>query len=251
MLKIEHLNLSFGGLKATNAVCMHIKPNQITALIGPNGAGKTTLFNQIAGVYRPDSGEIWFDGKRIDGKKPFQINAMGISRTYQVINLFTEMTVLENVLVGMHSRLKSGFWKNLVHTQDMRREEKAAVDKAYSLLEFVNLEGLAQERAGNLSYGKQRLLEIVRGMASDPKLLLLDEPAAGMNSAEKEELNAYIRKIIERGITVLVVEHDMKLVMDISDEIYVIEAGKNLSSGTPEVVQNDPAVIKAYLGGDE
>jgi len=251
MLKVEHLNLSFGGLKATNDVSMHVKPNQITALIGPNGAGKTTLFNQIAGVYKPDSGEIWFDGKRIDGKSPFQINELGISRTYQVINLFTEMSVLENVLVGMHPRLKSGFWKNILHTPDMRKEERAAREKAYELLEFVGLKDLADERAGNLSYGKQRLLEIVRGMASDPKLLLLDEPAAGMNSAEKEELNTYIRKIISRGITVLVVEHDMKLVMDISDEIYVIETGKNLSSGTPEYVQNDPAVIKAYLGGDE
>jgi len=251
MLKVEHLNLSFGGLKATNDVCMHVKPNQITALIGPNGAGKTTLFNQIAGVYTPDSGEIWFDGKRIDGKKPYQINDAGIARTYQVINLFTKMTVLDNVLVGMHTRLKSGYWKNILRVPSMRKEEKAALEKAYELLEFVGLKDLAHETAGNLSYGKQRLLEIVRGMASDPKLILLDEPAAGMNSAEKEELNTYIRKIIERGITVLVVEHDMKLVMDISDEIYVIKAGKNLAFGTPEEVQNNPAVIKAYLGGDE
>ncbi|MBQ9882482.1 MAG: ABC transporter ATP-binding protein [Synergistes sp.] len=251
MLRVEHLNLSFGGLKATNDVSMHVKPGNITALIGPNGAGKTTIFNQITGVYKPDSGEIWFDGKRIDGLKPFQVNDAGISRTYQVINLFRRMSVLENVLVGMHTRLKSGFWKNLVHTGGMRKEEKGAYDKAFELLEFVGLHDNANDQAGSLSYGQQRLLEIVRGMANDPKLILLDEPAAGMNSAEKEDLNVLIRRIIDRGITVFLVEHDMKLVMDISDEIYVINAGANLASGTPEEVQNNPEVVRAYLGGDE
>ena len=251
MLKIEHLNLTFGGLKATNDVSMHVKPNQITALIGPNGAGKTTLFNQIAGVYTSDSGDIFFNGKRINGLKPYQVNNLGISRTYQVINLFSDMSVLENVLVGMHPRLKSNFWKDVLHTKSMRKEEEECLKKALELLQFVDLDDLADERAGNLSYGKQRLVEIVRGLASDPKLILLDEPAAGMNSAEKEELNTYIRKIIDRGVTVLLVEHDMKLVMDISDDIYVIEAGRNLASGTPKEVQNNPAVIKAYLGGDE
>ena len=251
MLKIEHLNLSFGGLKATNDICMHLKEGEITALIGPNGAGKTTLFNQITGVYKPDSGEIWFNGNRIDGKRPYQINAAGISRTYQVINLFRKMTVLENVQVGMHTRLKSGYWKNLIHTKSMKEEEKASLAKAYELLDFVGLTPYANDQAGSLSYGQQRLLEIVRGMANDPKLLLLDEPAAGMNSAEKEDLNVLIRRIVERGITVLIVEHDMKLVMDIADDIYCIEYGTNLANGTPEEIQKNPEVIRAYLGGDD
>ncbi|QUO38537.1 ABC transporter ATP-binding protein [Dysosmobacter sp. Marseille-Q4140] len=251
MLKIEHLNLSFGGLKATNDICMHVKPNQITALIGPNGAGKTTLFNQITGVYKPDSGQIWFNGVRIDGKKPYQINDAGISRTYQVINLFRKMSVLENVQVGMHTRLKSNYWKNLIHTKSMRIEEAASLERAYELLDFVGLTEHAKDQAGSLSYGKQRLLEIIRGMANDPKLILLDEPAAGMNSAEKEDLNVLIRRIIDRGITVLVVEHDMKLVMDVADEIYVIESGTNLANGTPKEIQSHPEVIRAYLGGDD
>ena len=251
MLKIEHLNLSFGGLKATNDICMHVKPNQITALIGPNGAGKTTLFNQITGVYKPDSGQIWFNGVRIDGKKPYQINDAGISRTYQVINLFRKMSVLENVQVGMHTRLKSNYWKNLIHTKSMRIEETASLERAYELLDFVGLTEHAKDQAGSLSYGKQRLLEIIRGMANDPKLILLDEPAAGMNSAEKEDLNVLIRRIIDRGITVLVVEHDMKLVMDVADEIYVIESGTNLANGTPKEIQSHPEVIRAYLGGDD
>ena len=154
MLKIEHLNLSFGGLKATNDICMHLKPGEITALIGPNGAGKTTLFNQITGVYKPDSGEIWFNGERIDGKRPYQINAAGISRTYQVINLFRKMTVLENVQVGMHTRLKSGYWKNLIHSRRMKAEEKASLEKAYELLDFVGLTPYANDQAGSLSYGQ-------------------------------------------------------------------------------------------------
>ena len=251
MLKINNLNLSFGGLKATNNVTMHVKPNQITALIGPNGAGKTTLFNQITGVYKPDSGEIWFDGKRIDGLRPYQVNAAGISRTYQMINLFGNMTVLDNVLVGMHSRLKSGYWSNILRLPKQRREEKEALKRAYELLDFVNLTEHAKDKANSLSYGSQRLLEIVRAMASDCKLILLDEPAAGMNSAEKEDLNLLIRNIIDRGITVLIVEHDMKLVMNIADEIYVINSGANLASGTAEEISSNPEVIKAYLGGDD
>ena len=168
-----------------------------------------------------------------------------------MINLFRRMTVLENVQVGMHTRLKSNYWKNLVHSPGMRAEEKAAVEKAYSLLDFVGLTEHATDQAGSLSYGKQRLLEIVRGMANDPKLILLDEPAAGMNSAEKEDLNVLVRRIIDRGITVLIVEHDMKLIMDIADEIFVINSGANLATGTPKEIQNDPEVISAYLGGDD
>lgn len=251
LLDIKNINLSFGGLKATNNVSMYVEEGKITALIGPNGAGKTTIFNQITGVYAPDSGQIIFDGKEIQGLKPYQICGAGISRTYQVINLFRNMTVLDNVLVGMHPKLKSGFWANIVHTKKMKQEEELAKEAAFELMDFVGIREHAYDKAGSLSYGKQRLLEIIRGMASNPKLILLDEPAAGMNSAEKEDLNVLIRRIIERGITVLIVEHDMKLIMDIADKIFVIESGTNLADGTAEEIQNNADVIRAYLGGDD
>lgn len=251
MLRVENISLSFGGLKAINNVSMHVKPHQISALIGPNGAGKTTLFNIISGEYKPDSGKITYDNKRIDGFKPFQVNEQGISRTYQVINLFRSMTVIENVLVGMHTKLNSGYWSAMFHTRKQSVEEKEAVRQAYELLDFVGLKDAANDTAGSLSYGRQRILEIVRGMASRPKLILLDEPAAGMNSKEKEELNMLIREIIKKGITVLIVEHDMKLIMDIADEIFVINSGTMLASGTSYEIQNSPEVITAYLGGDE
>lgn len=251
LLEIDNLCLSFGGLKATNDVTMHMEEGKINGIIGPNGAGKTTFFNQISGVYKPDSGSIVFDGKRIDGLKPFQINESGIARTYQVINLFKKMTVIENVIVGMHPRLKANFFDSLLHNKKQREEEENARKKALELLEFVGLREHAFELAGSLSYGQQRLLEIVRGLASDPKLILLDEPAAGMNSTEKLELNALLRKILDRGVTILIVEHDMKLMMDISDKIFVLNYGKKLAEGTPEEIQKNPEVIAAYLGGDD
>ncbi len=250
LLEIDHLCLSFGGLKATNDVTMHMEEGKISGLIGPNGAGKTTFFNLISGVYKPDSGTITFDGKRIDGMKPYQINQAGIARTYQVINLFRKMSVLDNVLVGMHPQLKSGFFQSMLHVKKERAEEKTAHDKAYEWLKFVNLEDSAKAEAGSLSYGQQRLLEIVRGLASNPKLILLDEPAAGMNSKEKEDLNVLLRKIIASGVTILIVEHDMKLVMDVTDRLFVLNYGKKLAEGTPEEIQNNPEVIAAYLGGE-
>ncbi len=249
MLKTEKSTIKFGGLTAVNEVTMHVKKGLITGLIGPNGAGKTTLFNIISGVYPPTSGKVYFDGVEIDGLPPYKINEMGMSRTYQAINLFKTMTVQENVLVGMHTRLGAGLSSSIFRTKKTVAEEKAAIEKAEELMEFVGLIDHRYDIASSLPYGDQRKTEIIRAMASDPKLLLLDEPAAGMNSTEKVELSETILKIKDRGFTILLVEHDMKLVMNITDYIYVINYGKEIAEGTPEEVKTNPVVIEAYLGG--
>jgi len=248
MLKVDHVCLEFDGLKAVNDVSLHVEKGSVTALIGPNGAGKTTLFNLIAGVYTPMAGDIVLDGKSITGMKTYDICKVGIARTYQIIKLFSGMTVLDNVLVGMHAQLKAGFWQGVFCTKKTREEEKNAIKKAHELLELVGLDKYSQFPAGSLAYGQQRLLEIARALASNPKLLLLDEPAAGMNTTEKFELNERIRAITGMGITVLIVEHDMAMVMSIADKIYVISSGKNLADGTAEEVANNQDVIEAYLG---
>lgn len=248
MLKVDHLMLRFEGLIATNDVCMEAEDHKVTALIGPNGAGKTTLFNQIAGVYQPESGHIYLDGEEITGLKTYQVCEKGITRTYQVIKLFSGMSVLDNVLVGMHPVLKRGFWEDILHFPKARVSEKKAVEKAHGILEMLGIDQYAPFPAGTLSYGQQRLVEIARALASDPKLIMLDEPAAGMNSAEKMELNEKIRRIIAMGTTVLLVEHDMSMVMSIADKIYVLNSGKNLASGNPEEIASNPDVIEAYLG---
>ncbi|WP_312432403.1 ABC transporter ATP-binding protein [Lacrimispora sp.] len=250
MLKVQNVTLRFGGLVANNDVSMEVREGKITGLIGPNGAGKTTFFNCISGVYTPNEGKIIFDGKEIQGFRPYQINKAGISRTYQIINLFRKMKVYENVIVGMHSRLNSKFTDSLFKTKKEREEEKKAYDKALELLDFVGLLAVKDEPAGSLSYGKQRLLEICRALASDPKILLLDEPAAGMNGTEKNELDALCKKIVERGISILIIEHDMKLMMGLADYMYVLNYGKLLAEGVPSEIQNNPAVIEAYLGGE-
>lgn len=251
MLETNKVTIRFGGLTAVNEVSIQVQPEKITALIGPNGAGKTTLFNCISGVYKLTSGEVILDGQHLEGKRGFQINQAGIARTYQVINLFWKMSVIENVLVGMQSRLIANFWDSLLHTKKKREEEKQILARAHELLQFVGLEELAHAPAGSLSYGKQRLLEIVRGLASEPKVILLDEPAAGMNTAEKLELDGLLQKVLKTGVTILVVEHDMKLIMNISDYIYVLNSGILLAQGTPTEIQNNPDVIAAYLGGED
>ncbi len=251
MLKVNGVTLRFGGLVANNNVSIEVPDGKIIGLIGPNGAGKTTFFNIISGVYTPDEGTIEFEGQNIEGKRPHQINQIGMSRTYQVINLFKKMSVTDNVIVGMHPRMKSGFLHGMLKTPSERAEEKNAYSKAAELLEFVGLADRADERADSLSYGEQRLLEICRGLASDPKLLLLDEPAAGMNATEKMNLLKLLKKIQKRNIGILMIEHDMKLMMGIAEYLYVLNYGSLLAEGRAEEVQQNPDVIEAYLGGDE
>lgn len=249
MLRVDQLTIKFGGLTAVDRVSFEIEKGAIFGLIGPNGAGKTTTFNMITGVYRPTSGRVLLKGREIQGMAPWQVNALGIARTYQNINLFKKMSVLENVLVGCHSQSSSGLLAALLRTPSQRAEEKALREKSLEILAFMDLADKARLRASSLSYGEQRRLEISRALASNPELLLLDEPAAGMNSREKEELSAIIQRICEQGITVLLVEHDMKLVMRVTHTICVLNFGKKIAQGDPEYIQHHQEVIEAYLGG--
>lgn len=249
MLQLENVTIRFGGLVAVNEVTTTVREGQIFGLIGPNGAGKTTLFNIITGVYAPTSGKVIFQGGEIQGKRPHVVNQLGIARTYQNINLFQKMTVLENILVGTHSRTKAGLVDAIFNTKGKRTEEEAAISFCKELLDFMGLRNKADMRASSLPYGEQRRLEIARAMASRPAFLLLDEPAAGMNLTEKEELARMIQRIRDRGITIFLVEHNMRLVMNVCDEICVLNYGKKLAQGTPAEIQNDPLVVSAYLGG--
>ncbi len=250
MLKIDKLTIRFGGLVAVSDLSFEIRQGQIFGLIGPNGAGKTTCFNMISGTYPPTSGAIEFLGRRIDGLPMFRINALGIARTYQNINLFGSMTILENVMVGQHSRGACGLPSSILRLPKQKAEERRIIEKAEEVLGFVGLSGKEKERADSLAYGEQRLLEIARALSSDPKLILLDEPAAGMNPSEKMQLMQLVFKIRDMGVTVLVVEHDMRFVMNLVDEICVLNYGKKLALGTPKEVQANPEVLEAYLGGD-
>lgn len=255
ILEVKQVTMDFGGLRALDHVDLDINEGEIVALIGPNGAGKTTFFNCITGIYDPSKGDVLIfppgnkTKERINGLKPNKVAERGMARTFQNIRLFQNMTVLENVMIGRHCRMHSGILGAFLRNPATKKEEREVIKDSYAILEKLNLEKYVNEMASNLPYGAQRRLEIARAMATEPFLLLLDEPAAGMNPHETEELDDLIIRIRDQeNISILLIEHDMKLVMSLSDRIFVVDYGKKIAQGTPEEIKNNPVVIKAYLG---
>ena len=250
LLEVNDVRRSFGGLVAVNRVSFQVHPGRIKAVIGPNGAGKTTLFNIISGLLKADAGQVTFKDRSITGFKPYQIARAGISRTFQNPSLFFQMSVLENVMVGRHRRSGREFAACCLRLPGQPKEERSIREAALAQLDYVGLAPLAGFPAGGLSFGQRRMVELARALATDPELLLLDEPASGLNTREKENLGALIRRIRDRGVTVLLVEHDMTLVMDLSDDILVLHNGTIIAEGSPVTIQSDPNVISTYLGGE-
>lgn len=252
LLKVDNVTIKFGGVTAGDNLNLDINEGEIVSLIGPNGAGKTTCFNVITGVYKPTEGNVYFNGDRITGLRPDEITNKGIARTFQNIRLFKDLSVLDNVLIANHIRIKSSLFESVLRLPRYMNEEKNMIEKSMELLKLLELDKFKNEKASSLPYGMQRRLEIARALATEPKLLLLDEPAAGMNPKETEELNDFILDIKKKfDLTVLLIEHHMQLVMGISDRIYVLDYGKIIAEGTPNEIQNNKRVIEAYLGGED